>query len=52
MATNAYELHPDHLHGLDHHSIVTFEFPGDVASSVGNWDAGGKRYYADAGTGE
>ena len=52
LATIAYEFHRDQLDGMDLDSIVTFEFPGDVASSVGNWDAGGKRYYADAGTGE
>ena len=27
-------------------------FPDDVASSAGVWDAGGSRYYANAGTGD
>lgn len=52
LAALAYEFHRDQLYGMDLDSIVTFEFPDDVASSAGVWDAGGKRYYADAGTGE
>ena len=52
LATIAYEFHRDQLDGMDLDSIVTFQFPDDVASSAGVWDAGGKRYYANAGTGE
>lgn len=50
LATIAYEFHRDQLDGMDLDSIVTYEFPDDVASSAGVWDAGGKRYYANAGT--
>ena len=52
LATIAYEFHRDQLDGMDLDSIVTFEFPDDVATSAGVWDAGGKRYYANAGAGE
>ena len=51
LATIAYEFHRDQLDGMDLDSIVTFEFPDDVASSAGVWDISGKRYYANAGTG-
>ena len=52
LATIAYEFHRDQLDGMDLDSIVTFEFPDDVQTSAGVWDAGGSRYYANAGTGE
>ena len=51
LATIAYQFHRSQLDGMDLDSIVTFEFPDDVDSSAGVWDAGGKRYYANAGTG-
>ena len=52
LATIAYEFHRDQLDGMDLDSVVTYDFPDDVASSAGVWDAGGKRYYANAGTGD
>ena len=50
LASIAYEFHRDQLEGMDFDSIVTFEFPADVESSVGLWDESGKKYYAERGT--
>ena len=52
LATIAYQFHRSQLDGMDLDSVVTYDFPDDVASSAGVWDAGGSRYYANAGTGD